>query len=93
MNIEVAGNTVEPFSANSNKIYNSKQNQIPQEGYFPCFLFGPAAIKDPVTTVFQKINFWNNSQSVHVTYGPNLLPHATHACVTTSGLPAANAPL
>src|ERR1700730_1739673 len=92
MNIEVAGNTVEPFSANSNKIYNSKQNQIPQEGYFPCFLFGPAAIKDPVTTVFQKINFWNNSQSAHVTYSPNILPHATQACVTTSGPPAANLP-
>jgi hypothetical protein len=90
MDIQVAGNTIQPYSANPNQAYNP--NEISQEGFFPCFLFGPAAVKDPVNTVFQNIHFWNNSQSVPVTYGSTFLPFTTHACVTASAPPAANTP-
>lgn len=41
--------------------------ELRQEEFFPCFLFGPAVVKAPVTTVFQNINFSNNSQSIPVT--------------------------
>ena len=80
--VQVGGNTVQPYSANPNQIYNNAE--ISQEGLFPCFLFGPAPLKDPVTTVFQNINFWNNSQVFPVTYTQGFLPYATQACVTAS---------
>jgi len=91
INIQVGGNTIKPYSADPNQSYNPQQNEISQEGFFPCFLFGPAAVKAPVTTVFQNINFWNNSQSVSVTYGTNFLPYTTHSCVSASAPPAGNA--
>jgi parallel beta-helix repeat protein len=92
MDIQVAGNIITPYSAKPNQAYNPEQNEIQQEGFFPCFLFGPAAVKDPVTTVFHNINFWNNSQGVPVVYGFNFLPYTTHACVTASAPPAGSAP-
>jgi parallel beta-helix repeat protein len=90
INIQVVGNTIEPYSANPNQTY---PYEISQEGFFPCFLFGPAAVKAPVTTVFQNIYFWNNSQSVPVTYGSYFSSYATtRACVTISAPPTANTP-
>jgi parallel beta-helix repeat protein len=82
IDIQVGGNTINPYPANPSQTY-SKQGEITQDGFFPCFLFGPAPIKDPVTTVFRNITFWNNSQSIGVTYNSNFLPLATRACVST----------
>ena len=90
-NIQIGGNILKPYPAAPNQIYAPKKTEIHQEGFFPCFLFGPAAAKDPVTTVFQNVNFWNNTQSVPVTYSQGFLPYTTEACVTPSA-PAANAP-
>jgi parallel beta-helix repeat protein len=87
MDVQVAGNVIEPYSANPNQTYIPKLNEITQEGLFPCFLFGPAKVKDGVTTVFQRVHVWNNSQSVPVSYGSNFLPLTTHACVTASAPP------
>ena len=80
--IQVGGNTINPYPANPSQTY-SKQGEITQDGLFPCFLFGPAPIKDPVTIVFRNITVWNNSQSIGVTYNSNFLPLATRACVST----------
>jgi parallel beta-helix repeat protein len=83
-NIQVAGDIITPYSANPNQAYNPQGIEISQEGLFPCFLFGPAVIKGPVTTVFQNINYWNNSQSAPITYASSFLPYTTQACVTPS---------
>jgi len=91
INIQVGGNILQPYPANPNQIYTPKKTEIPQKGIFPCFLFGPAAVKDPVTTVFQNINFWNNTQIVPVTYSQGFLPFTTNACVNPSP-PPANSP-
>jgi hypothetical protein len=91
INVQVGGNILQPYPADPNQIYTPTKSEIQQEGVFPCFLFGPAAVKDPVTTVFQNINFWNNTQSVPTTYSQRSLPYTTTACVTPSA-PAANAP-
>jgi parallel beta-helix repeat protein len=91
INIQVGGNILQPYSAKPSLTYTPAKTEMPQEGFFPCFLFGPAAVKDPVTTVFQNVNFWNNSQSLPVTYSLRFLPYITNACVTPSA-PAANAP-
>jgi parallel beta-helix repeat protein len=80
MNIQMGGNILNPYAANPSHIYTP--NEIDQEGIFPCFLFGPAPVQPPVTTVFQNINFWNNSQSVAVTYNSSFVPYTTQACVT-----------
>jgi parallel beta-helix repeat protein len=82
MNIQIGGNTVNPYLANPSQVY--AQNEITQDGYFPCFLFGPAAVKDPITTVFQNVNFWNNSESAPVIYTPSFIQFATQACVKPS---------
>ena len=82
MNIQVGGNTINPYPADPNQVY--PQNQISQEGYFPCFLFGPAPNQAPVTTVFQNIHFWNNFESPTVTYIPGFAKFANRACVTPS---------
>jgi parallel beta-helix repeat protein len=85
MGIQVGGNAVTPYPANPNLVYpNPRQNEITHEGFFPCFLFGPAQTKDPITTVFQNVNFWNNSQSVPVVYATTFAPLATQACVTAA---------
>ncbi len=89
MNVQIEGNTIEPYAANPSQSYDPRHNQIPQEGFFPCVLFGPAPVKDPVTTVFQDIHFWNNTQSQAVTFAPGLLPYTTKACVSSSA-PARN---
>jgi parallel beta-helix repeat protein len=89
MSVQVEGNTIEPYAANPSQSYDPRHNQIPQEGFFPCILFGPAPAKDPVTTVFRNIHFWNNTQSQAVTYAPGLLPYTTKACVSSSA-PAHN---
>jgi parallel beta-helix repeat protein len=81
INIQVGGNILNPYSPNPNLAYNV---EISQEGIFPCFLFGPAPNQAPVTTVFQNVNFWNNSQSVPVKYTPSFVPFATQACATPS---------
>ena len=82
MNIQVGGNTINPYPANPSQVY--PQNEISQDGYFPCFLFGPAPNQAPVPTVFQNINFWNNLESPTVTYVPGFAKFATRACVTPS---------
>ena len=89
MNVQIEGNTIEPYAANPSQSYDPRHNQIPQEGFFPCILFGPAPMKDPVTTVFRDVHFWNNTQSQAVTYAPGLLPYTTKACVS-SPAPARN---
>jgi parallel beta-helix repeat protein len=91
INIQAGGNTIKPYSANPNQSYDPQHNEIQQEGFFPCFLFGPAAVKAPVTTVFQNVNFWNNSQTVSVIYNATFLPYATHECVTASAPSVGNA--
>jgi parallel beta-helix repeat protein len=91
INIQVGANIINPYTTNPSLTYPPGATEITQEGFFPCFLFGPAAVKPPVTTVFQSINFWNNSQSPPVTYSQNLLPYTTKACVALSA-PAPNAP-
>jgi len=90
INVQVAGNLIQPYSANPDQTYGAVE--ISQEGFFPCFLFGPAAVKDPLNTVFQNIYFWNNSQSVPVTYGSYFSQYATHACVTPSAPPTGDTP-
>jgi parallel beta-helix repeat protein len=92
INTQVSGNTIEPYASNPNQTYVTKQNEIAQEGFFPCFLFGPAALKDPVTTVFQGVHFWNNFQNIPVIYGSAFLPFTTHSCVTPSAPPATKVP-
>ena len=87
MDVQVGGNILQPYSTNPSRSYSPQRIEISEEGYFPCFLFGPAPVKDPVTTVFQNINFWNNSQSSLVTYSPNFLPYTTKACVNASSAP------
>jgi hypothetical protein len=84
MNIQIEGNTIKPYAPNPSKIYDSKHNQISQEGFFPCILFGPALVKDPLTTVFQNVDFRNNSQSVRVSYVPPFSRYTTTGCVTVS---------
>jgi parallel beta-helix repeat protein len=81
-NVQVGGNILQSYPANPSQMYTP--SEIPQEGIFPCFLFGPAAVKAPVTTVFQNVNFWNNSQSRPTTYSQYFLPYTTEACVTAS---------
>jgi parallel beta-helix repeat protein len=90
-NVLVGGNTITPYAANPNQVYSPEHNEIQQEGFFPCFLFGPAMIKDPVTTVFQNITFWNNAQSATVTYNSQFLPLTTRRCVIPSASSSANA--
>jgi parallel beta-helix repeat protein len=81
LNIQVGGNIINPYSKDPSKDYpRAMQTEITQEGFFPCFFYGPAAIKDPVTTVFQSIKFWNNSQSATITYGNGFLPFTTQVC-------------
>lgn len=89
MNVQIDGNVIEPYAANPSQSYDPRHNQIPQEGFFPCILFGPAAAKDPITTVFRDIHFWNNTQRQSVTYAPGFLPYITKACVSSSA-PASN---
>jgi parallel beta-helix repeat protein len=83
-NIQVGGNTVKPYPGNPSQAYDPQHNQIPQDGFFPCILFGPAPVKDPVTTVFQNVHFWNNTLSAAITYTQGFLPYTTQACVTAS---------
>ena len=90
-NIQIGGNTLSPYPADPSHAYYPSTNVISQEGFFPCFLFGPAPIKDPQTTIFQRINFWNNSQSLFTAYSKYLLPYTNEACVTPSA-PASNIP-
>jgi parallel beta-helix repeat protein len=92
INIELSGNMIEPYSASPHQTYSPTQGEIAQEGFFPCFLFGPALAKDPVNTVFQAVHFWNNSQSVPVTYRSTFSPFTTHACVIASAPSTANTP-
>jgi parallel beta-helix repeat protein len=82
MNIQIGGNMINPYAGNPSQVYT--HNEISQDGYFPCFLFGPASVQPPVTTVFQNVNFWNNSQSATVTYTPSFIKFATQSCVTAS---------
>jgi parallel beta-helix repeat protein len=92
MNVRVESNVVNPYSRNPDGSYVSGASELTQEGLFPCFLYGPASFKDPLTTVFQKINYWNNTLSTPVTHRPDFLPFASPACVTSSTPPAANTP-
>jgi parallel beta-helix repeat protein len=89
IDIEVAGNVIRPYPANASKSYPG--NEISQEGIFPCFLYGPAPVKDPVTTVFRDIRVWDNSLSAPITYASGFLPYTGHACVTTSHSPGGHA--
>jgi parallel beta-helix repeat protein len=81
-NVEIEGNTVSPYSSNPNQQYPNGGTEIYQEGLFPCFEFGPAPIKDPLTTVFQNITYSNNVQTTPVTYLSSFLPYTTQSCVT-----------
>jgi parallel beta-helix repeat protein len=83
MNIQMGGNILNPYAANPGQSYNPALNEIYQDGIFPCFMFGPAPVKSPLTTVFQNINFWNNSQSAAVPYNSYFASYAApKTCVT-----------
>ncbi len=85
LNIQVGQNTINPYSADPDQAYpNPKQTEITQEGFFPCFLFGPAAVKDPITTVFRNIKFWNNSQSSRVNYTNSFMLFTTRGCISAT---------
>jgi parallel beta-helix repeat protein len=82
MNIQASGNILNLYSGNPSQTYKSGPSEITREGFFPCFLFGPAAIKDPITTVFQNITMSANSQSSTVNYGSYFAQFTTQACVS-----------
>jgi parallel beta-helix repeat protein len=83
LNIQMAQNIINPYAANPNQSYpNPRQTEITQEGYFPCFLFGPATFKDPITKVFQNIEFSNNSQSSRISYTNQLSVFTTLSCTS-----------
>jgi parallel beta-helix repeat protein len=84
INIQVGGNIINPYAKNTGRFYDAPPTELPQDGFFPCFLFGPAPVKDPVTLVFQHINFWSNVQRAPVKYLPGFSPYTTQACVTAS---------
>ncbi len=84
MNVRIGRNVVSPYSANPNKTYVSGASELTMEGLLPCYLYGPAPIKAPITTVFQNIRFWSNTLSTPVTYSSSFTPFATRACVTPS---------
>jgi parallel beta-helix repeat protein len=85
--IQVGGNTINPYAQNPSLSYNNPPTEIPQDGIFPCFLYGPAPSQASGTTVFQNINFWADSESAPVTYIPGFLPFTNQACVTPSAPP------
>jgi len=82
MNIQIAGNVLTPYAANPNQAY--PKVELSQEGYFPCFYFGPAPAKDPMKTVFRNISFENNSQSTPVNYTTYFSQYATRTCTTSA---------
>lgn len=85
MNIRFEDNTVNPYPPNPSLSYDLGLTEIPQEGIFPCFLFGPTPARDPLTTVFRNIRYQGNSLTAPVTYGAYFASYATSlACVTPS---------
>jgi parallel beta-helix repeat protein len=89
MDIELANNAIHLNPADPDKNYDPRHNQISQEGFFPCFLFGPAAVRDPSSTIFQNIHFSGNSQTMAVHYSQNFLRYTTQACTTAPPNPGA----
>ena len=83
MNIRIEGNSIEPFAGEPSRIYDPRHNQIPQDGFFPCILFGPAPFKDSITQVFQNINSTGNIGTGGVNYTRAFLPYTTKSCVAT----------
>jgi hypothetical protein len=88
LNMQVAYNTVNSYARDPSQTYDPKHNEISQEGLFPCFLFGPAPAKDPVTTVFRNVYFWGNSESTDGKYTASFGRYTSKACVTSSVPPS-----
>jgi parallel beta-helix repeat protein len=84
MNIRIQGNSINPYAGEPSRIYDPRQNQIPQDGFFPCILFGPAAFKDSITKVFQDIDFTSNIETGRVDYTRAFLPYTTKSCVVAT---------
>ena len=93
MNVQVGGNTINPYPANPNLSYKPGASEINQDGFFPCFFYGPAPVKDPVGTVFQNISYGNNFQSMVVAYPSSYLPFTTKSCATSSAPTSPNPPV
>jgi parallel beta-helix repeat protein len=87
MNIRIEGNSIIPYAREPSRIYDPRHNQIPQDGFFPCILFGPAAFKDSITRVFQDIDFMSNTETDSVNYTRAFLPYTTNSCVVASVFP------
>jgi parallel beta-helix repeat protein len=87
LNTQVGGNVVNPYNAAPSQSYDA---EISHDGIFPCFLFGTALVKDPLSTVFQGISFWGNSLNAAVSYNSGFSLLATHSCVTPSAPPSAS---
>jgi parallel beta-helix repeat protein len=84
MNIRIEGNSIKSYAGEPSRIYDQRHNQIPQDGFFPCILFGPATFKDSIAKVFRNINFKGNSETRGVTYTQAFLPYTTMSCVAAS---------
>lgn len=84
LNIQMTGNIINPYVTNPSKNYpNPMQTEITQEGFFPCFIYGPAAVKDPLSSVFQVIEFSNNFLANPVAYNLALSRYTSQSCVST----------
>jgi len=76
--IELSNNMLQPYAPDPARRYDHPE--INQEGLFPCFLFGPAAIKDPLTVIFQNIYEGNNKQTLPVAYRGEFSSYANRGC-------------
>lgn len=86
--IAIGNNIVSPWPTNPSATYPTG-NEISQEGFFPCFIFG-GANKSPIS-VLQSVYFWNNTQTLPVTYVPFNDP--TTVCASLDSPPAQWSPL
>jgi parallel beta-helix repeat protein len=92
MNVQVGENTVNPYTPNPSQTYLPGSSEITQEGFFPCFFYGPAPVKDPITTVFQGVSVGNNVLGSAVKYGSGFLPYTTSVCTSPPGSSPVNSP-
>jgi parallel beta-helix repeat protein len=79
MDVQISGNVINPYKADPGMQFDG---EISQEAFLPCFMFGAATTRPPLTTAFVDITLSDNTMSLTVPYTAGFLPYTTQSCTT-----------
>lgn len=88
---QMGGNAITPYPSNPSVSYPN--GALPsQDGFYPCYIWGPAGPKDPTSVTTNPVATFKNVLTQPVTLIARDIPLADTSCVTSTAIPSLISP-